>query len=203
MTGGPRTFLRENAFLIAAVALPGLVVAFFLLATAIPRWTVPPPAYDLLFRTARPIDVARRRMAVDLTVRNGRVEATARALPADAYWQMPVLFLYDHRSLKVREIALNLPETIAPDDPPRTVVVDAAPGRRVLAEPQAPDGYTLEPRTSHGTGLLGDVFGMQRYDAGVALVNHGRVIPLQVPAPYESSQYVVYTVGWIVDEGTR
>ena len=44
--------VRDNAFLIAAAALPVLVVALFLLSTAIPRWTVPPPAYDVLLRTS-------------------------------------------------------------------------------------------------------------------------------------------------------
>ncbi len=46
-----RRFVRDNAFLIAAVALPLVVVGFFLLFTAIPRWTVPPPQHDLLFST--------------------------------------------------------------------------------------------------------------------------------------------------------
>jgi len=39
-----------SAFLIATVALPLLVVAVFLVASAVPRWTVAPPEYDLLLR---------------------------------------------------------------------------------------------------------------------------------------------------------
>src|SRR6188474_2962219 len=45
-----RRFVRQNAFLVAAVALPLVVIIFFLLAAAIPRWTVAPPAFDLVLR---------------------------------------------------------------------------------------------------------------------------------------------------------
>jgi hypothetical protein len=201
MTAGSRSFLRENAFLVAAVALPGLVVVFFLLATAIPRWTVPPPAYDLVVRAPRPFDGARRRLAVELNVRDGRIEATVRGLGSDAFSQIPVLFLYDHRTSTVREIPIPLPETMAADET-RTIAVDAAPGRRVVAEVRAPDGYALEARNSNGTGIVGEVFGMRRYDSGMALVNRGRVIPLALPPPYEA-QYGVSSVGWIVDDGAH
>jgi hypothetical protein len=197
-----RSFLRENAFLVAAVALPGLVVAFFLLATAVPRWTVPPPAYDLLVRVPRPFDAARRRVAVELNVRDGRIEATARGLPSDAFSQIPVLFLYDHRSGNVREIPIPLPETMVVDET-RTISVDAAPGRRVVAETRAPDGYSLESRNSNSTGIVGDVFGMHRYNSGMVLLNRGRVIPIVLPPPYDSQYYGMTAVGWIVDEGAH
>lgn len=39
-----RKALVDNPFLVAAVLLPLLVAAFFLAATAIPRWLVAPPA---------------------------------------------------------------------------------------------------------------------------------------------------------------
>lgn len=200
MTAGPRSFLRENAFLVAAVALPGLVVAFFLLATAIPRWTVPPPAYDLLVRVPRAFDGPRRQMTVELNVRDGRLEATVRRLPY-GFSQIPVLFLYDHRTSNLREIPIALPETMAADET-RTIAVDAAPGRRIVIEAKAPDGYALEARNSNGTGIVGEVFGMRRYDSGMALVNRGRVIPLALPPPYEA-QYGVSSVGWIVDDGAH
>ena len=40
-------FIRDNAFMVAAIALPVLVAGLFILASAVPRWTVPPPSYDL------------------------------------------------------------------------------------------------------------------------------------------------------------
>lgn len=43
---------------------------------------------------------------------------------------------------------------------------------------------------------------MHRYEQGVVLVNRGRVIPVILPAPYET-QSSAYVVGWVVDEGGR
>jgi hypothetical protein len=50
MASSAGRFVRDNPFLAAAVALPLVVVLFFLLSAALPRWTVP-PRYDLLLRT--------------------------------------------------------------------------------------------------------------------------------------------------------
>ena len=58
MIEAPRGFLRDNIFLVAAVSLPLIVVAFFLVASAIPRWLVPPPAYDLLISASDPYNQA-------------------------------------------------------------------------------------------------------------------------------------------------
>src|SRR5215813_11728655 len=71
----PRGFFRHNAFLVAAVALPVIVVAFFLLATAIPRWTVPPPAYDLVLRVGKSYEQPRPQVAVEFKVDDGRIVA--------------------------------------------------------------------------------------------------------------------------------
>ena len=49
--------------------------------------------------------------------------------------------------------------------------------RRVSSTTTAPDGYELKMRTGGGTGLVGDLFGMGRYDRSVSLVNRGRVLP--------------------------
>ena len=57
----------------------------------------------------------------------------------------------------------------------RTALLDGA---------KAPDGYTLEPRPYQSTGLLGDLFGMHSYQAGMVLINRGRVIPVALPEPY-------------------
>jgi hypothetical protein len=64
----------------------------------------------------------------------------------------------------------------------------------------APDGYELKTRTTGGAGLVGDLFGMGRYDRNVSLVNRGRVITLALPATYEYYP-PVYAVGWVNDDG--
>jgi hypothetical protein len=200
MTADRRHFLRDNAFLVAAVALPLLVVGFFVLASAIPRWTVPPPAYDLLLRVNGPYDTGRPRLAVDFNVRDERVEATAQLLPPPGYAQPASLFLFEHRTGTLRRIPFNLPP-LAEGDPPKRVTIDAIAGRRVIGT-RAPDGYELQTGRSNTPGLIGDLFGMHRYDQRVVLVNKGRVIPISFPSAFEYP-YPVYTIGWLANEGER
>jgi len=190
-------FLRDNAFVVAALALPVAVVLLFLVASAIPRWTVPPPAYDLVLRLGGQYDAARR-ISVEYAVRDGRIEALVRPLAANGYPQVPSLVLVDHASMHAREIPVPLPVTMAESDPPRTILVEALAGRRVLAQAVAPDGYEFQLRTRRGPGLVGDLFGMNRYDQSSALVKGGRVVSIVLPAasPY---QYPVHAVGWVVD----
>lgn len=190
----------DRMFLIAAVLLPLVVVALFLLATAIPRWTVPLPAYDLILRTTRAYDRSRPHVAVDVSVKDGRVEGAARLLPADSYADTPVLFLYDHSTQAVREIAVTLPDPPPDGAAARTFAIDVAPGRRVVSLDRAPDGYAIASRESRGPGIIGDIFGMNHYEAGVMLINRGRTVPVRLPPPYDTT-YGVYPVGWVMNEG--
>jgi hypothetical protein len=192
-------FLRDNAFLVAAGLLPVQVVGFFLLATAIPRWTVPPPAYDLIVKGYKPYSGDYRlKVSYDLDVRDGRLQLTVRPLATEQYQNKPVLFLVDHRTQNAREIPLTLRET--PPDAPETTLLDPVPGRTLLDGAKSPDGYTLESRPYHSTGLLGDLFGMHSYQAGMVLLNRGRLIPVALPEPFDSQ---VYFVAWVSNEGSR
>jgi len=198
---GRGRFLRENAFLVAAVALPLVVVGFFLAATAIPRWRVPPPAYDLLLRTTGHVDQTRPRVAAEFAVRDGRIEATVRGLPANGYPQVPKLFLVDHQTLNVREIPVDLPANLSETDPPVTVPVSALAGRRVIAETRAPDGYEFKSGGYRSTGLVGGLFGMGSTNEKVTLVNRGRVVPISFSLNDYSNS--VSFVGWVLHEGSR
>lgn len=196
-----RQFVRDNLFLVAAVLLPVIVVGLFLAASAVPRWLVAPPAYDLLLRAVGPYDRTRS-MSVDFTVRDGRLEATVRALPANSYSESPRLFLFDHRTLNVREIPLNLPTTLTEKEPAVTVPVGAIADRRVVADVKAPDGYEFQSRRNESPGLIGDLFGMRRYGENPSVVNRGRVVPISLPLEQHSYGGVSF-VGWIVNEGAR
>lgn len=197
--GAPGRFVRDNAFLVAAVLLPVVVIAFFLLATAIPRWTVPPPGYDLIVKSYKPYSGDYRlKVSYDLDVRNGHLLLTVRPLATEQYQNKPVLFLIDHKTQDARELPLTLRDT--PPEAPETTVLDPVPGRLLLDGAKAPDGYTLESRPYHSGGLLGDLFGMHSYQAGMVLLNRGRLIPVALPEPFDSQ---VYFVAWVSNEGSR
>ena len=120
MATGPSRFVRDNAFIVAAVALPVLVGAFFLVASAIPRWTVPGPAFDLVMRVPRPYDATPNKVIVEFNVRDGRVEGTARPAPPDqGYSQRWALLYFDHTTMTVREIPFEQPASLAPGEESR------------------------------------------------------------------------------------
>src|SRR6186713_2711054 len=98
-----------SAFLIAAIALPLIVVAVFLLASAVPRWTVAPPSYDFLFRADTGYNPASNQILVNFVVRDGHVVADVRPAVPNSYPPQPSLFVFDHRTLTATEIRLDLP----------------------------------------------------------------------------------------------
>jgi hypothetical protein len=204
MALGSSRFFRDNAFIVAAVALPVLVGAFFVVASAIPRFTVPGPTFDLVLRAGRPYDSVPSKVSVDFNVREGRVEATIRAIPKEqGYVQRWGLLYLDHNTLAVREIPLDLPTSLEPGEESRTVVIEALSNMRVSAQTTAPDGYTLENSTSGGPGIVGDLFGIGRYRQNAALVNRGRIIRVELPSPYqEPYQSMPFAIGWVT-EGQR
>jgi hypothetical protein len=193
-------YLRDNVFLVAAVALPVVIVGLFLLTTAIPRWTVPPPAYDLLLRTSE-YEHPNPALFVDFVVRDARLHASIRVAEPNSYAPRAKLWRFDRATMNTSEIALDLPRELGPGESTRMVPIDALAGRRVVTDARAPDGYELQNRTQRGTGVLGNLFGMGRYGESVALVNRGRVIPVRTSAPhsYQSPQFV----GWLIDDGSR
>jgi hypothetical protein len=195
-----RRFLRDNAFLIAAASLPILVVALFLLATAFPRWTVPPPAYDAVVRICS-YDPSCSQLLVEFAVRDGKIKATLRPAPVEPYAHRSTLWLFDHRTMSVRQLPVDLPDQMTTADLPATITVDALKDRRVLGPSRAPDGYELRPERYRNSGLVGDLFGMGRRQPAIALVNRGRVVTVDLPAPYRHQSPVF--VGWLADAGTR
>jgi hypothetical protein len=199
-----RAFLKDNAFVVAAVALPVVVAAFFVLASAVPQWTVPAPTYDLVLRVARGYDAPPAKVILEFNVRNGRVEAIVRPAPPDGYVQQWALLLFNHETMRVDEVPLDLPASMAAGEAPLTVAIEALADRRVSSQTVAPDGYELQTRTNGNSGLVGDLFGMGRYRQRAALVNGGRVVALDLPAPFQDPyQSPAYAVGWVLGEWAR
>jgi hypothetical protein len=196
MTG---RFLRDNVFLVVAVSLPVAVVGIFLLVTAIPKWTVSPPRYDLLLQTTEYAS-ARSQISVDVFVRDETVQATLRVVK-DTHVPRVRLWRFDHATLSVREVPIVVPALAGDADGAQTVVVEALRGQRVVTDAKAPDGYEMRRQDGGGPGVIGDIFGMRRYGQPAAIVNRGRVVTVDIPTPnrYEAPAFV----GWVVDGGGR
>ena len=203
MVQGRGRVLRDNAFIVAAVCLPLLVVLFFVLASVVPRWMVAPPAYDLLIRANDVFTESNSRVAVGFEVRDGGVNVVVRPLPAGGYNTdaRSRLFLFDHATMNVSEIAVEMPEHVEDlkeHDPPLTRRVAALAGRRVLDQIKAPDGYQLQDRNTGNAGIVGELFGMHRYGSELSVVNRGRVVPIRLPVGFQQIYYgPVAFLGWV------
>jgi hypothetical protein len=189
-------WVRDNAFLVAAGALPLLVVAVFLLLTAIPKWTVPPPQYDLLVYTT---DYGRQgaRIAVEFGVSGETLQATVRPAVAESYPPHVRLWRFDHRTMSPSEVHVDLPTEMSGGEAARTFAVEALSGRRVLTDSKARDGYEYRTPGNDGPGLIGDVFGMRRHDQRGVIVKGGRVVQIEIPAPSQYAPPVF--LGWLAD----
>jgi hypothetical protein len=197
-------FLRDNLFLVAAGALPLVVVLFFVASTVVPAWLVDPPAYDLVLTVTGPYDRNAPDVAVTFEVRDGQVVAVSRPAKPNSYPQPVALFVLDHASLSLREIPVPRPDFEplvegAPAPVERTVVMDLA-ARRATAGAVAPDGYALGASSRGSTGLIGEVFGMRRSRYSPRLVKDSRVVAFDLPSGYASD---VAVVAWLDAEGSR
>lgn len=189
-------FLRDNAFLVGAVSLPLVVVGMFLLLTAVPKWTVAPPRYDLLLQ-ATEYDRANSPVGVELFVRDEALQARLRAVK-EGHVPRVRLWRFDHATLSVREVPMNLPTPGGGDDV-QTVVVEALRGRRIVTYATAPDGYRMRTPDGSGPGVIGEIFGMRRYGQPAAIVNRGRAVAIDIPTAnrYQAPAFV----GWVLDGG--
>src|SRR5688500_20135951 len=159
-----KKFLRENLVLVAAFGLPGAVAALFLVAMAIPKWTVLLPQHDLVMSIER-WDATPSEVFVTFAARGGRLEADLRPLvkpdnPAVGivYPQKWALLLFDHQAMEVRELPLDLPKSLS-DGETRTVPIAALAGRRIVPGDDAPDGYRVSSLNtgSSGGGIVGEL----------------------------------------------
>jgi hypothetical protein len=193
-----RGWLRDNALLVIALALPLLVVVIFLVMTMVPRWTVAAPQYDLAMSATGSWDQGSRH-SLTFSVRDNRIVADFRPPGPNSSALRQTLYLFDHATLDVREVPVTVPGDLA-DGESRTIVVDALAARPVVAQTRAPDGYEFALRTSNSPGLVGEVFGMRHYDQHGSIRNGGRVISVALPGSYS---YSVTAVGWLGTDERR
>lgn len=199
-----RTGWRDHAFIIAAIALPVLVAAFFLLATAIPRWTTPLPAYDVILRTPHPGASPQAPVTISFEVRDGRLVAIARPAAPNMYVTRWALLRVDHATLQASEIPFTEPDRLDDGERQRVIPVAALASVTVSAALEAPDGYSVQTRSSSGgPGLIGDVFGMRSYRQRSFLRGHGRTVEVRLPAPFGESYSDVSHVAWVTNDGPR
>lgn len=199
-----RQLLRDNAFIVAAIALPVLVAGFFLAASAIPQWTVPPPSYDVVLKVQSSYEVPRGNLSLDFDVRDNHVVALLKPVAANSFVQRWTLLVVDHGTLRAREVPFIAPDQLAEGESERVVIVPDLAAVTLSTLVEAPDGYALRTRTNGGgPGLAGELFGMRSYRQQTMLTGRGRTVRVELPAPFQQPYLYTSFVGWVTSDGRR
>lgn len=195
-----RQFFRDNVLIVIGIALPLLVVAFFVVASRLPQAYVDPPQHDLLLLTqyggydARPV-------RLEVLVNNGRLQVRAHKMPSAANPQIPYggpsprLFLWSHETRSAHEVQLLLPSDLeslidGAEIPPPAELAE----RRLSTELISPDGYELRTNGYGGDGLFGLFFDRGRPRTLIAKDGAAQVVSLPGEVPYWGTQFLAWSV---------
>lgn len=191
--------LRENPMIAASIALPLLVVVFFLLASALPKWLVEPPGYSFLFTVP---DHTQRSPAIDVRfdVVDGRLRV--RVYNAEDYYRStPRLYLFDHETLAAREIHFDLPANVDSFEDGDEIDVPGFGDSRILTERTAPDGYEIRGSDYRGDNLVTALFGGHGHRS---LSVHKSGAVFDIPNPEINNYYYnVNFLGWLANANER
>jgi len=193
-----RNFIKENFVLLLGLALPVLLIAFFMLASLLPKAVGVPPAYDVVFIAPDYNKSAATGFFTDFTVRDGRLHL--RLTPrhdAGGYGYTQRLFLYNPAKNDLREIAYDIPAD-TPADKVTDIIPEEAKDLVLDTAAEAPDGYRFETGYYH-SGLVMDIFGIYGGDrGGPRLVRKSSVFRVDPPQKNYPGAYALQFVGWIV-----
>lgn len=187
--------LRENPMIAASILLPLVIVVFFLLATAIPRWLVDPPAYSFLF-TVPDQSYATPYIDVRYDVIDARLRV--RVFKTDvSYRNTPRLYLFDSEKQVTREITLDVPVNTDSIEDGDEIAVSELSGKRISTERTAPDGYEVYSPGYRNGNLITALFGGNRR-RDFSIVKSGAVV--EIPHPGANAYYYNVTfLGWLTD----
>ncbi|HHQ13559.1 MAG TPA: hypothetical protein ENK16_00890 [Chromatiales bacterium] len=192
-----KRFLRENLLIVVSIALPLLVVLFFVLASELPRLYVSAPAHDLVLSARVPGANRTSPVQVELLVLDGKIKLRVHKPENGGNGDMPRIFVYEHARDTVREIGIQLPEDIEDLPDGSELVVPELSGLTVDTSLRAPDGYVYLGARRRVGSMMG-LFGSSRVRNEVMIEKDGaiRAIHLPVVASYWYGE--PRFIGWVV-----
>lgn len=199
-----KRFLKENLVLAMGVALPVLLVVFFLIATWLPSLFVASPKYDFLFSNG---NIYSAKGWISTRIENGRLKITERISNDNCNtYQEYKLYLLEASTGNVRRLA-NIPspssEARCRNPQPlssyeREVLVEQIKNYKFSSEPAAPDGYVLRISASGGGGF--PFFYSGGWRNRFSLYKNGRSVKIEMPDEEERRYYEVSAIGWVVEK---
>lgn len=195
-----KNFIKENLTLVAAVALPLVLVIGFMLASALPRALTAPPAYTAVFALDNTRYNSPQQQSSELFVRDGRLFARIIPRPAgeqNNYYnaRSQRLYTYDAATDTLRPVSYNLPQVEAQ----REVELASAGLGRIDTTNRAPDGYVFDNEGYYNGGIVTDVFVGGRNGRSARIRKGGA--SYKIPN-IDGNRYMsnLQFLGWIVEE---
>jgi len=196
-------FVRDNLAIVAAIALPLILVGVFVISTAVTNRVVDDPRFDFLMATnfyggqneAFYFDVVQNSLKISYTfptkVNGGYQNGNIARL-----WRVHV------PAMTVEEISLVPPQRGADDADGKRIPVEIAgvSDLRMNTSQPSPDGYVFRETYDYDNNFMIEIFGGRRNGGPVsAIVKDGRVIPVTGLGGPRYSYYNIHFIGWIAE----
>jgi len=200
-----KQFLKDNLAIVAAIALPLILVIGFVLSTSVISKIVADPQYDFLITTnfygganeAFYFDVVQNRLKISYAYPIG--------IKGGGYQNSNISRLWRVRSpaMTVEEISLVPPARGKDDEDGKRVPIDiqGVSDLHVVSTQPAPDGYVFqESYDYYGGNLMREIFsgsgGRNRHTC--AVIKDGRAVPVKNLGGDSYNYYNTHFIGWIV-----
>jgi hypothetical protein len=188
--------IRKNPMIAAGIILPAVVALFFILATAVPRWLVEPPAYDFLFTH---YDYRGSPPAVELRFDVHQQKLRARVFETkNSYGSVPRLLLYNASEGTVVELFVDVPGDAESFDDGEEVAIPDLANAKISTARTAPDGYSVNDPNYQNGGIMRAFFGGGRRQ-GLSISKSGAVVG--IPDVGDDRYYYnnARFIGWITE----
>lgn len=188
-----KSFIKDNFVLIAGLALPVLMIVFFMLATVLPKSMSTPPAHDFLFNVEEYGSIPQA-FITELVVRDGKLYARMKKTE-QGHYNAKKIYRYNAKSQTVSKVPYTLPtETAEPSE----IILTETSGLTLSTDTTAPDGYTFRSSNNGHGGLLNELFVGGGYRSNYFLTK-GSVSWKLPDVDNQTYYYNINFIGWIVE----
>lgn len=196
-------FIKQNFALVLGLALPALLMVFFLVSTMIPQSLSDPPKHSLVFSIHDYPNNYQSPVNLRLYVKDGKLTAQYTKIvqnsPNNYYTGWKKLYLFDASTQKVRELTFGFPSEPEKIEGMREEVVEATKDLKLDTTTESPDGYSLSHEGYSRSGLFNDIFWGGGYSSEARLRKGASSVKLVGPNDRSYFYYGnVEFIGWVV-----
>lgn len=184
-----KEFFKENAVLVAGIALPLVLTIIFFALTQIEKANTPPPQHSVVYTTGNAYNSVYK-----VIVKDGK--AYLSVIPQDdkkkhhRNQQKPNLFIFNPTTEEHKQI--ELPDTAGIKDKAE-LLIEGLKQHNLNTQPQSPDGYRFTYNYRSNGNLMTEMFG-GGYRSRTRYVLENGSVEVRVP---NASRYNTQFVAWV------